>query len=165
MTMSSFSSSGSSLSSVSSTTPAGTISHTARGFSSFFTKSSSELAPVAPCLTEASTAFADMSYTTQLCPAFSRRTTMLAPILPSPIIPSCIIPSRLNQMRAAHSARLRRTILHHARPSERRLPTLPQLYELLSRERSKRSRSEVQRPCAPHFEPCPLNLAYAVSAN
>ena len=41
---------------VSSTTAAGTISHAARGFSSFFTKSSTEVAPVAFSFASSSTA-------------------------------------------------------------------------------------------------------------
>src|SRR5580698_1650108 len=73
-----------------STTAAGTINQMARGFSSFLTNSGSDEAPTAFSATSSSTAFGDMSKTTQLWPALSSRRTMFAPILPSPIIPSCI---------------------------------------------------------------------------
>src|SRR5207249_3214003 len=73
-----------------STTAAGTISQTARGFSSFLTRSASEDDPVARSLTISLTVSGDMSKTTQSCPPLSRRRTMLAPIRPRPIIPSCI---------------------------------------------------------------------------
>ena len=49
-----------------STTAAGTISQTARGFSSFVTRSCSEELPAAFSWTNSSTAFGDMSKTTQL---------------------------------------------------------------------------------------------------
>src|SRR5712672_4769599 len=75
---------------VASTTPAGTISHTARGLDSFFTKSSSEEEPMDPSLLSCFTESALRSYTTQLWPFFCRRRTILAPILPRPIMPSCI---------------------------------------------------------------------------
>ena len=78
---------------VASTTAAGTISQTARGFSSFFTKSASEEAPTAFSLASSSTAFGDLSKTTHWWPPLSSRRTMLAPIRPSPIIPSCIADS------------------------------------------------------------------------
>ena len=61
MTTSSVSSSGTSFASVSSTTPAGTISHTVRGLSSVFTNSASDPVPTAPTFTTAATASADMS--------------------------------------------------------------------------------------------------------
>src|SRR5256885_1328707 len=73
-----------------STTAAGTISHTARGFSSFFTRSGSEAAPTAFSWTNSLTVFGDLSNTTQSCPFLISRRAILAPILPSPIIPSCI---------------------------------------------------------------------------
>src|SRR5258708_37981279 len=73
-----------------STTAAGTISQMARGFCSFCTKSSIELAPVAPSPESCLTLSALRSYTTQVWPFFCRRRTMLAPIRPRPIIPSCI---------------------------------------------------------------------------
>src|SRR6266481_6932286 len=73
-----------------STTAAGTISQTARGFSSFLTSSASEEDPVARSLTISLTVSGDMSKTTQSWPPLSRRRTMLAPIRPRPIIPSCI---------------------------------------------------------------------------
>src|SRR6266481_5631955 len=76
--------------SVSSTTAAGTISHTTRGFCSFFTRSRSEVAGIAPstatCLTES----ALRANATHCWPALKSRRTILPPILPSPIIPSCI---------------------------------------------------------------------------
>src|SRR5262249_28735274 len=75
---------------VASTTAAGTISHTARGATSFFTKSSRALEPVAPSPTSCFTASALRSYTTHWCPPRVSRRTMLAPIRPRPIIPSCI---------------------------------------------------------------------------
>src|ERR1700694_5924545 len=78
-----------------STTPAGTINQTARGFLSFLMKSASEEDPIAFSPTNSTTAFDDMSKTTPSWPAFKSRLTMLAPILPSPIIPSCIITSLL----------------------------------------------------------------------
>ena len=53
---------------VSSTTAAGTISQIARGFSSFSTRSASELAPVALSFVEIRTAFGDASKTTQSWP-------------------------------------------------------------------------------------------------
>src|SRR5207249_2059500 len=73
-----------------STTAAGTISQTARGFSSFFTRSARDELPVALSLTISLTASGDMSKTTQSWPPLIRRRTMLAPIRPRPIIPSCI---------------------------------------------------------------------------
>src|SRR5215469_13217006 len=66
------------------------MSHTARGDSSFFTRSLSELAPTAFSFSSALTACDDLSNTTQWCPFLMSRSTMLAPILPSPIMPSCI---------------------------------------------------------------------------
>ena len=74
-----------------STTAAGTISQTARGFASFVTKSASDEAPVAFSAASASTAFGDMSKTTHSWPSFMRRRTMLAPMRPRPIIPSCMM--------------------------------------------------------------------------
>ena len=47
-----------------STTAAGTISQSARGLSSFFTKSAGEAAPIAFSLVSSFTAFGDMSKTT-----------------------------------------------------------------------------------------------------
>ena len=44
-----------------STTAAGTISHTTRGFCSFFTRSASEVAPTAFSLTKSFTACSDRS--------------------------------------------------------------------------------------------------------
>src|SRR5437016_1659274 len=90
MRMSPASRSGSKSAIVLSTTAAGTISHTARGFSSFFTRSGSEAAPTAFSWTNSLTVFGDLSNTTQSCPFLISRRAILAPILPSPIIPSCI---------------------------------------------------------------------------
>ena len=73
-----------------STTAAGTINHTARGFSSFVMKSGSEELPAAFSWTNSFTAFGDMSKTTHRCPPLRSRRTMFAPILPRPIIPSCM---------------------------------------------------------------------------
>src|SRR5215813_3630781 len=73
-----------------STTAAGTMSHTARGFASFSTRSTRESAPIAFSLTSSPTACGDRSNTTQLCPFLISRRTMLAPIRPSPTIASCI---------------------------------------------------------------------------
>src|SRR5208283_3458904 len=82
---------------VSSTTAAGTINHTARGFCSLLAKSCSEELPTAFSFANSSTLFGNTSKTTQLCPAFIRRRTMLAPILPRPTIPSCIDNPSLNR--------------------------------------------------------------------
>src|SRR5579883_101052 len=76
-----------------STTAAGTISHTARGFLSLLTNSSSDPAPVAPSDANCFTDSGLRSWTTHSCPPFWSRRTMLAPIRPSPIIPSCIVRS------------------------------------------------------------------------
>ncbi len=54
-----------------------------RGFWSLPIKSSMEEDPVAPSFASSSTVAGVRSYTTHLCPAFSRRRTMLAPILPN----------------------------------------------------------------------------------
>ncbi len=70
--------------------PAGTITHAARGLSSLETKSSSDSAPVAPSPARSSIAFGLTSKTTHSCPARISRRTMLAPIRPSPTIPSCM---------------------------------------------------------------------------
>ena len=51
-----------------STTAAGTISQTARGFASFLTKSASEEAPTAFSLASSATAFGDLSKTTHSWP-------------------------------------------------------------------------------------------------
>src|SRR5215471_17251144 len=74
-----------------STTAAGTMSHTARGLLSFFTKSASDDAPVACSCTSCFTASGDRSKTTQSWPPLSSRRTMFAPIRPRPIIPSCML--------------------------------------------------------------------------
>src|SRR5579863_1935282 len=76
---------------VSSTTPAGTISQSARGFCSLPMRSCRLSAPVAFSATNDCTAFGDMSKTTHWCPPLMSRRAMLAPILPSPTIPSCIL--------------------------------------------------------------------------
>src|SRR5580700_652648 len=75
---------------VSSTAAAGTISQTARGFSSFETKSWSEELPVAFSCANSFTAFEDLSKTTHRWPPLRARRTMFAPILPRPIIPNCM---------------------------------------------------------------------------
>src|SRR3990172_2438008 len=73
-----------------STTAAGTISHTARGFSSFATRSASEAAPTAFSRASSCTACGARSKTTQWWPPARSRRTMFAPIRPRPIIPSCM---------------------------------------------------------------------------
>src|SRR6266481_5245563 len=73
-----------------STTAAGTISQTARGFCSFFTRSASESDPMAFSAASSLTVVFDMSKTTHSCPPLRSRRTMLAPIRPRPTIPSCI---------------------------------------------------------------------------
>src|SRR3954470_6885482 len=90
MTVSSASSSGTSLSSVGSTTAAGTMMQIERGASSFATKSSMDGAPVAPSPSSAEIASALTSWTTQSWPPRISRRTMLAPMRPSPIMPTCI---------------------------------------------------------------------------
>src|SRR2546428_3692322 len=90
MRMSPFSSSGRRSAMDLSTTAAGTISHTARGVSSFLTKSASEEAPTAFSWVSSCTAFGDLSKTTHWWPPATSRRAMLAPMRPSPIIPSCI---------------------------------------------------------------------------
>src|SRR5260221_4058642 len=75
---------------VSSTDAAGTISQIARGFSSFVTRSWSEVLPVAFSCTNSLTALGVLLNTTHRCPALRSLRTMFAPILPSPIIPSCM---------------------------------------------------------------------------
>src|SRR4051794_39980229 len=90
MTVSSWSSSGTSLSSVESTTAAGTMMQMHRGFSSLATKSSIASAPVAPSPSSAAIASALTSWTTQSWPPRISRRTMLAPMRPSPIMPTCI---------------------------------------------------------------------------
>src|SRR5215831_1005775 len=73
-----------------STAAAGTINQTARGFSSFFTRSAREDAPMAFSRTNSSTTSRDLSNTTHCWPPRSRRRTIFAPILPRPIMPICI---------------------------------------------------------------------------
>ena len=74
-----------------STTAAGIINQTARGFVSFFTKSSSEDDPIAFSRVNSITAFGNMSKITHSCPARRSRRVMFAPILPRPIMPICIV--------------------------------------------------------------------------
>src|SRR4029077_13632860 len=93
MRMSPFSRNGRRSAMVVSTAAAGTISHTARGGSSFFTKSASEEAPTAFSWVSSCTAFRDLSKTTHWWPPLRSRRTMLAPMRPSPISPSCITDS------------------------------------------------------------------------
>ncbi len=78
-----------------STAAAGTINHTAHGFSRFFTSSASEDVPTAFSAANCLTTFGDLSKTTHWWPPWSSRRTMLAPIRPSPIIPSSIVFSLL----------------------------------------------------------------------
>src|SRR3954453_4786764 len=89
MTVSSASSSGTSLSSVASTTAAGTMMQMHRGFSSFATKSSIASAPVAPSPSSAAIASALTSWTTQSWPPRISRRTKLGPRRPRPIPPTC----------------------------------------------------------------------------
>src|SRR6476620_8156368 len=70
--------------------PAGSITQAVRGCSSFATKSSSELAPLAPSAASPATALESLSYTTDVWPFLISRRTMLPPIRPRPIMPSCI---------------------------------------------------------------------------
>src|SRR6266446_2442490 len=76
-----------------STPPAGTISQTARGVSSFFTRSAIDAAPTALARVNSSTAFGDLLKTTHWWPPARSRRAMLAPMRPSPIIPICIADS------------------------------------------------------------------------
>src|SRR5207302_3639168 len=78
---------------VASTTPAGTISQIARGVGSLFTRSAIDEAPTASARANSSTAFGDVSKTTQWWPPARSRRAMLAPMRPSPIIPICIADS------------------------------------------------------------------------
>src|SRR6185369_3997256 len=72
-----------------STTPAGTMSHTARGFVRRLASSASEAVPTAFSFTSSSTGFGDLLNTTHSWPPRTRRRTMFAPMRPRPIIPSC----------------------------------------------------------------------------
>src|SRR5262245_27259779 len=74
-----------------STAAAGTINQTARGFSSFFTKSAREDAPMAFSRANSSTTFGALSNTTHCWPPRNSRRTIFAPILPRPTIPICIM--------------------------------------------------------------------------
>src|SRR5262245_17383453 len=89
MSTSPLSSKGASCSISLSTTAAGIMIHTARGFSSLFTKSSSESAGVAPSDASCWIGPGDWLKTTHSWPAAIKRRTMLAPMRPSPIMPSC----------------------------------------------------------------------------
>ena len=73
--------------------PAGIITQAMRGVASFWTNSSSELAPSAPSATNCATVSGLVSKATVVCPSRMTRRTMLAPIRPRPIIPSCMGPS------------------------------------------------------------------------
>src|SRR5579884_588569 len=70
--------------------PAGSITHTARGALSFPTRSASDDAPTAPARATSATISGARSYTTHSWPPFIRRRTILAPIFPSPTIAICI---------------------------------------------------------------------------
>ena len=73
---------------VSSTTAAGTISQTARGFVELLDEvGERRRTRRAFSLASSSTAFGDMSKTTHSWPPFMSRRTMFAPIRPRPIIP------------------------------------------------------------------------------
>src|SRR6185437_878732 len=74
-----------------STTPAGTISQTTRGFFNVLANSASEAVPVAFSFVSSATAAADMSKTTHSWPPRMSRRTMFAPMRPRPIIPSCML--------------------------------------------------------------------------
>src|SRR6266851_2579067 len=74
-----------------STTAAGTINHTVRGFWSFSTRSASDDAPTAFSFTKSFTFSGDRLKTTHWWPPLMSRRTMLAPIRPSPTIPICIV--------------------------------------------------------------------------
>ncbi len=78
-----------------STTAAGIINHTARGFVSFFTRSPSEEEPTAFSWVNSCTVFGDLAKTTHSWPPASSRRAMFAPILPRPIMPICMIHSSL----------------------------------------------------------------------
>ena len=67
--------------------------HAVRGASSFCTKSSIDVAPVAPSATSFATASGLKSNTTAECPLRSSRRTMFAPMRPSPIMPICTVSS------------------------------------------------------------------------
>src|SRR5258706_3643943 len=95
-------------------TPAGTISHTARGGVSFATRSATEVAPIAPDCASVSTAAVLWSYATHSWPAYVHRRTRFAPMRPNPIIPSCMSTpvgdvltgdGRARRERGAHDAR------------------------------------------------------------
>src|SRR5436305_948541 len=70
--------------------PAGIITQATRGFSSFWTNSSSVFAPTAPSPASWSTVSGFVSYATAVCPSRMMRRTMLAPMRPNPIIPNCM---------------------------------------------------------------------------
>src|SRR6516225_8693825 len=110
-----------------STTPAGTISHTARGFASFFTRSGRDAAPTALSLTNSLTVFCETSNTTHWCPCLISRRVMLAPIRPSPIIPGCISsPLFLSDRKPASFNRGHKPYGDNRRPLPRQcLQTLP----------------------------------------
>src|SRR5829696_6242194 len=70
--------------------PAGTITHTARGAASCATSAGSESAAVAPAPAAARSASALRSKATTECPPRCSRAVMFAPIFPSPTIPICM---------------------------------------------------------------------------
>src|ERR1700730_16274108 len=73
--------------------PAGNMTHTARGFSSRPTSCLRSVLPVIRSPTSALTAAGVRLKTTHRCPLAARRRTMLPPMRPKPIMPSCIWPS------------------------------------------------------------------------
>ena len=89
--------------------PAGSITQTARGFSSSaFTISASDCTAVAPSFASASRGLALASNTTQWCPAFIRRREMLPPMRPSPITPICICFTPYRKTRYSSAASIAR---------------------------------------------------------
>src|SRR5882762_8844692 len=70
--------------------PAGSMTHTARGFPSGSTRLLRSTLALFPSLTRAAIAAGFWSNTTHWCPPRARRRTMLPPMRPSPTMPSCI---------------------------------------------------------------------------
>src|SRR5579863_7400558 len=70
--------------------PAGNITHTCRGGASALTNSASDEQPFAPIFADAATAAGLRSNAAHVWPPSSKRSTILAPILPNPTMPSCM---------------------------------------------------------------------------